>query len=154
MVSNELVYNIIEYLNDNINKEITINELSLLFYFDKTYIMKRFKRELGISIHEYINTIRIYNSLAYFKDDNYILNIALNNGFNSLEYFSETFKKIMGVSPTTYKNYLDHLDISNEEFEKIINNISRISSIKFNTLDYLSHRKRDVSGYVKILKFK
>ena len=116
--------------------------------------MKRFKSELGISIHEYINTIRIYNSLAYFKDDNYILNIALNNGFNSLEYFSETFKKIMGVSPTTYKNYLDHLDISNEEFEKIINNISRISSIKFNTLDYLSHRKRDVSGYVKILKFK
>ena len=89
MVSNELVCNIIEYLNDNINKEITINELSLLFYFDKTYIMKRFKRELGISIHEYINTIRIYNSLAYFKDDNYILNIALNNGFNSLEYFSD-----------------------------------------------------------------
>ena len=62
MFSNELVCNIIEYLNDNINKEITINELSLLFYFDKTYIMKRFKRELGISIHEYINTIRIYNS--------------------------------------------------------------------------------------------
>ena len=48
MVSNELVCNIIEYLNDNINKEITINELSLLFYFDKTYIMKRFKSELGV----------------------------------------------------------------------------------------------------------
>ena len=98
MFSNELVCNIIEYLNDNINKEITINELSLLFYFDKTYIMQKFKRELGISIHEYINTIRIYNSLAYFKDNNYVLSIALNNGFNSLEYFSETFKKIMGVS--------------------------------------------------------
>ena len=116
--------------------------------------MKRFKRELGISIHEYINTIRIYNSLAYFKDNNYVLSIALNNGFNSLEYFSETFKKIMGVSPTVYKNYLEHLDISNEKFEKIINNVSRISSIKFNALDYLSHRKSDVSGYVKILKFK
>lgn len=154
MFSNELVCNIIEYLNNNINKEITINELSLLFYFDKTYIMKRFKKELGISINEYINTIRIYNSLSYFKDDNYVLNIALNNGFNSLEYFSETFKKIMGVSPTIYKNYLGHLDISNDDLEKIISNVSRISSIKFNALDYLGHRKRDVSGYVKILKLK
>lgn len=154
MFSNELVCNIIEYLNNNINKEITINELSLLFYFDKTYIMKRFKKELGISINEYINTIRIYNSLSYFKDDNYVLNIALNNGFNSLEYFSETFKKIMGVSPTIYKNYLGHLDISNDDLEKIISNVSRISSIKFNALDYLSRRKRDVRGYVKILKLK
>ena len=154
MFSNELVCNIIEYLNNNINKEITINELSLLFYFDKTYIMKRFKKELGISINEYINTIRIYNSLSYFKDDNYVLNIALNNGFNSLEYFSETFKKIMGVSPTIYKNYLGHLDISNDDLERIISNVSRISSIKFNALDYLSHRKHDVRGYVKILKLK
>lgn len=154
MFSNELVCNIIEYLNDNINKEITINELSLLFHFDKTYIMKRFKKELGFSIHEYINTIRIYNSLSYFKEDNYILSIALNNGFNSLEYFSETFKKIIGVSPTIYKNYLGHLNISNDELKKILDNVSRISSIKFNTLDYLSHRKSDVDGYVKKLRFK
>ena len=103
MFSNDLVCNIIEYLNNNINKEITIDELSLLFYFDKSYIMRRFKKELNISIHEYINTTRIYNSLKYFKDDNYILSIAFKNGFNSLEYFSEVFKKNMGVSPNIYK---------------------------------------------------
>lgn len=154
MFSNELVCNIIEYLNDNINKDIRIDELSLLFHFDKTYIMKRFKKELGISVIEYINTIRIYNSLNYFKDDIYILGIALNNGFNSLEYFSETFKKIIGVSPTTYKNYLDHLNITDDELKKILDNISRISSIKFNTLDYLSHRKHNNDGYVKRIKFK
>ena len=49
MFSNELVCNIVEYLNNNINKEITIDELSLLFYFDKAYIMRRFKKELNIS---------------------------------------------------------------------------------------------------------
>ena len=58
MFSNDLVCNIIEYLNNNINKEITIDELSLLFYFDKAYIMRRFKKELNISIHEYINTMK------------------------------------------------------------------------------------------------
>ena len=60
MFSNELVCNSLEYINKNIKKEITIDELSSIFFFDKTYIMKRFKRELNLSIHEYINTIRIY----------------------------------------------------------------------------------------------
>lgn len=154
MFSNDLVCNIIEYLNNNINKEITIDELSVLFYFNKTYIMKRFKKELNISIHEYINTIRIYNSLPYFKEDNYILNIAFKNGFNSLEYYSEIFKKNIGVSPNIYKKYLSYKNITDKEEEKILNNICRISSIKSKTLNYLNHRKPKVNSYVKKLEFK
>ena len=154
MFSNDLVCNIIEYLNNNINKEITIDELSVLFYFNKTYIMKRFKKELNISIHEYINTIRIYNSLPYFKEDNYILSIAFKNGFNSLEYFSEIFKKNMGVSPIIYKKYLSYKNITDKEEEKILNNTCRISSIKSNALNYLNHRKPKVGSYVKKLEFK
>ena len=154
MFSNDLVCNIIEYLNNNINKEITIDELSLLFYFDKTYIMKRFKKELNISIHEYINTMRIYNSLPYFRDNNYILSIAFKNGFNSLEYFSEIFKKNMGVSPIIYKKYLTYKEITDKEQEKILDNISRISSIKSNALNYLNHRKTVVGSYVKKFELK
>lgn len=154
MFSNDLVCNIIEYLNNNINKEITIDELSVLFYFNKTYIMKRFKKELNISIHEYINTIRIYNSLPYFKEDNYILNIAFKNGFNSLEYYSEIFKKNIGVSPIIYKKYLSYKNITDKEEEKILNNICRINSIKSNALNYLNHRKPKVNSYVKKLEFK
>ncbi len=154
MFSNDLICNIIEYLNNNINKEITIDELSVLFYFNKTYIMKRFKKELNISIHEYINTIRIYNSLPYFKEDNYILSIAFKNGFNSLEYYSEIFKKNIGVSPNIYKKYLSYKNITDKEEEKILNNICRINSIKSNALNYLNHRKPKVNSYVKKLEFK
>ena len=152
MYSNDLICNILEYLNKNINKEITIEELSLIFYFNKTYIMKKFKKELNISIHEYINIIRIYNSLLFFKNDNYILSIAFKNGFNSLEYFSETFKKIMGASPIIYKKYLNYKYVTNEEQEKILYNISRISSIKTNALNYLNHRKPQFKNYVKKYK--
>lgn len=87
--------------------------------------------------------------MPYFKEDNYILSIAFKNGFNSLEYFSEIFKKNMGVSPTIYKKYLSYKEITDEEQEKILDNISRISSIKSNALNYLDHRKTVVSSYVK-----
>lgn len=52
--SNELVCNILKYINININTEITIINLSNIFSYDKTYIMKKFKRELGLTIIEYI----------------------------------------------------------------------------------------------------
>ena len=58
--SNELVCNILKYINININTEITIINLSNIFSYDKTYIMKKFKRELGITIIEYINNKRIF----------------------------------------------------------------------------------------------
>ena len=141
MYSNELTCNILEYLNNNINKEITIDELSMIFYFDKTYIMKRFKKDLNISIHEYINIIRIYNSLMYFKDNNYFLSIGLKNGFNSLEYFSETFKKIIGVSPTIYKKFITYKKISKLDERTILKNINNVTNIKRNAYIYLEHRK-------------
>lgn len=142
MYSNELVCKIIEYLNTNINKEITIDELSINFYFDKTYIMKRFKKELGITIHEYINYIRIYNSLNDFNIDNSILYIGIKNGFNSIEYFSETFKKVIGVSPITYKKFIISIkDISYSNEEIIKDSIIRLKNIKDKTIKYLNNRK-------------
>ena len=142
MYSNELVCNILEYLNNNINEEISIDNLSNIFYFNRTYIMKRFKKELNISINEYINSMRIYNSLNSFRDNNYISSIGYRNGYNSLEYFSETFKKILGVNPNTYKKYINHdINIKKEEIEKILFNINKLNNIKNNSIKYLNNRK-------------
>ena len=152
MYSNELICNILDYLNNNINKEITTDELSNIFHYDKTYIMKKFKKELNLSIHEYINTIRILNSLPYFKNNNLFLNIAFKNGFNSLEYFSEIFKKMLGVSPNIYKRFINYKNISDNNLDNIINNLTRINTIKLNITNYLNHRKPTYTSYVKKLE--
>ena len=106
MHSKKLICDILEYIDNNINKEITIDELSYIFFFDKYYIMKLFKKELKITIVNYINSMRVYNSLKEYKYDNQIMRIALNNGFNSLEYYSETFKQTTKVSPREYKYFV------------------------------------------------
>ena len=104
--------------------------------------MKRFKKELGITIHEYINIIRIYNSLSYFKDDNYFLSIAFNNGFNSLEYFSETFKKVLGVSPRRYKKFVNRdIDLTVEDEIRVLHGLSDINHIKNKINLYLLNQK-------------
>ena len=152
MFSNSLVCDIMIYINNNINSVITIDELSTKFYFDKTYIMKRFKKETGKSIRDHINAIRILNSLDYYKYDNYILSIALKNGFNSIEYYSEVFSKIIGVNPLKYKKFINHNpDISNNDINTIINNVNECYNYKNFVNDYLSRRKPTIKMQ-KVLK--
>ena len=100
MYSNKLVCDIINYLDINLNKKVSINELENVFFYNRYYIMKLFKKEMNIKIVDYINSLRIYNSMNDLRDYNYSLTSTfINNGFYSLEYFSETFKKIFVVSP-------------------------------------------------------
>lgn len=142
MYSNNLVCDILEYINKNINKEITTDELVNRFYYDKTYIMKRFKKEIGKSIHDYINTIRVLNSLEYYQYDNYILSIALKNGFASIEYYSEIFKKVIGVNPLKYKKFINRsIDINEKEIDIIINKVNECNNLKMYVNNYLLRRK-------------
>ena len=61
------------------------------------------------TITNYINCKRIYNSLhSFIYNDISILNISINYGFYSQEYYSEIFHKIIGVSPTTYNKFINY----------------------------------------------
>lgn len=116
---NELVLKILDYIDNNLYKKISMDELSKVFFFNKDYIMRTFKRELGMTIIDYINKKRIFNSLGALKNtDDMMLKIALKHGYVSQEYFSEIFSKYMGVSPLTYRkftkinNTIDYADIT------------------------------------------
>ncbi len=132
MYSNELIVNILQYIDNHINDKISINDFVNNYNYNRYYIMKLFKKELGISIIEYINIIKVYNSLKYINS-NSLLSIALDNGFYSLEYYSETFKRVFGVSPNTYKKILNN---NSDETDIFIKNFSYIKSIINKTNHY------------------
>ena len=137
MYSNELVCNILDYLDENINTIISIDMISSIFCYDKTYVMKRFKKELGISIVSYMNAIKIFNSLKYFKYDDSILKISIESGFNSLEYYSEIFKKVIGVSPNTYKQFIRHdIRVEANEVSTIINSLVKLDELRNKVMFY------------------
>ena len=93
--------------------------------------MKRFNRELNITIKEYINIKKILNSLEHYNYNNKILNIAFKSGYNSLEYYSEIFTTLVGVSPRIYKKYI--LQVNNLTDDEI--NIIRINLTNLITID-------------------
>jgi hypothetical protein len=116
--------------------------------------MKRFKKELGITIFDYINSKRIYNSLSYYYYDNYILSIGFNNGFNSLEYYSEIFKRTMGVSPIIYKKFLNHnIDVNDSDRDIILNSINKLKLLEDKITRYINNKKPS-TVMVKAIVFK
>lgn len=138
MFSNELVIDILNYIENNLYKKITINEISNIFHYNKDYIMRVFKKELDITIIDYINKKRIYNSLQAFKySDLSVLSISISYGFSSQEYFCEMFHKIIGVPPTVYYNFINFRNIVNErDFSIIQSNIA-----------YLEYTFRKIDSY-------
>lgn len=99
-----IVLNIIDYLDENLTEEITIDSIAGRFHFNRFYLMKMFKKVTGITILEYVNQKKIESSLNdIVNTDDKILKIALNHGFNSQEYYSEIFTKVLGISPTEFR---------------------------------------------------
>lgn len=101
-----LVCKVLDYIDNNLSEEINIDLLSNYIAYDKSYMMKKFKKEVGISIFSYINVLKIFNSLSLLNNDDFLLKISLECGYNSLEYFSKIFKVVMGVSPSIYRKMI------------------------------------------------
>ena len=66
MFSNDLVCKIIKYIDENFNNKITIEDLENTFFYNRFYIMKLFKKEMKLTIIDYINSLRIYNSMLIY----------------------------------------------------------------------------------------
>lgn len=154
MFSNDLICDILDFLDQNINRKISIDELSCRFYFNKDYIMRLFKKEMHCTITEYVNHLRIFYSLKDLQETNLsILSVGINHGFTSLEYYSEMFRKIMGVSPTVYRNFtMRSIHVLEEDIITIQNNLSKLSSFYEASDYYKNNRKKLLSKSLSIFK--
>lgn len=154
MFSNDLVCDILDFIDQNINRKISMDELSERFYFNKDYIMRLFKKEIHCTITEYINRLRIFYSLKDLREHNLsILSVGLNHGFISLEYYSEMFRKIMGVSPSIYRDFtMRSINVSEEEIITIQNSLAKLNSFYESITYYKNNRKKALSKSLSIFK--
>lgn len=104
-MTEELINDILSYIDNNLYNGIKADSISNNYHFDRSYLSRSFKKITGLSLIDYINerkVIKTINDIMY--TDNKILKIALSHGFNSLEYFSETFYRVTNFNPTSFRN--------------------------------------------------
>lgn len=96
----------IDYIYSHINSRITIEELAEYVDLSPSYLSRLFKKELGISVSEYITKKKMekaQNLLRY--SDNSIIDIANYLSFSSQSHFIQVFKNTVGLTPKKYRNY-------------------------------------------------
>lgn len=102
--SNESIISAIEFIDNNLDKRLTLDQVSGKVYLSDYYFSKLFKRETGLSFSVYLNARKIQKAMILLKEsDNSINEISDALGFTRLSYFSQTFKKYTGYAPTKYR---------------------------------------------------
>ena len=102
---NSQVNSIIEYINDNIMNEISIESLANNFYLSSSYICRIFKSATGTTINKYITARRISIAKSLLSDGESVNVVCEKCGFNDYSNFLKTFKKAVGISPKKYSNF-------------------------------------------------
>lgn len=100
-------YGVMSYIERSLWDGFSMDQLSRETFTSKSTLMRKFKQETGITINKEYNIQKILHSLKPLIETNdTLLKIALNSGFNSLEYYSETFKKYFGFSPLQFRKFM------------------------------------------------
>lgn len=101
----DAVYKTMEYVRANYDKKLSLDEIAKNAFLGKAYLSSIFKEEIGESLTNYINRVRIEKSRVLLLDKEIsLIDIANLCGFEDQSYFTRVFKKIVGISPKKYRD--------------------------------------------------
>lgn len=95
---------VVAFMENNLDKEISIEEMAEIVHFHPNYFIKFFRNHMDCSPVQYVNRLKVEKAKQLLKSTNLsIRNIAEKTGFNEAGYFSRTFKKYTGHTPREFR---------------------------------------------------
>ncbi len=99
------IYDAIRIINENPTIRIKTADISKQLFVSESYLSKTFKKEVGITIGDYIDKTVMQNAqIALIYRNESISAISERFGFNDRYYFSKRFKLLFGLTPSQYRN--------------------------------------------------
>lgn len=96
------VHCVINYIRDNFSEKIKIDELAKKCGVSASYLSRIFKREVGVTVHEYLTSYRVLKSTEMLKTSS-VAKTGFAVGFSDSSHYISAFKKVMGKTPSAYK---------------------------------------------------
>ncbi|PYM37164.1 MAG: hypothetical protein DME17_08235 [Candidatus Rokuibacteriota bacterium] len=93
-----------QYIQDNLQRELRLAELSELVHMSPFHFARLFKRSTGASPHRFLVRRRIEQAAALLAAQPLpIGEIARSVGFRTPSHFTTTFRRVTGITPTAYR---------------------------------------------------
>ena len=98
---------IVEYLKENLDGSLTLEDLQKQFSYSNTFLCTKFKEQAGESIMQCYNRLKIEEACRLMQRTSCSLaEISTQLGFNNPYYFSRVFRKVKGIAPSEYRKRL------------------------------------------------
>ena len=96
---------VMEFMEEQMdNAELTIDEFAEKLMLSRTIFYRKLKSIIGLTPVDFIREIRIKRAVQLIDSGEYNFSqVAYMTGFNDPKYFSKCFKKVIGITPSEYK---------------------------------------------------
>lgn len=117
---NERISNILKYIKQNYNQQISLYDVAKSQYLTPEYLSKFFKTQMNITFTKYLNEFRLSQAVKeLIQTDNSVTKIAMQHGFPNLAAFNKIFKEKYNVTPAEYRNQIRKKQTTIDESEKL-----------------------------------
>ena len=92
------------YMEKNYGQDMKLESFARMFNYNANYLGQMFRREIGDSFNNILDSIRITNAKRLLKEtDRKVYQISEEVGYKNIDYFYTKFKKYVGISPREYQ---------------------------------------------------
>ena len=100
-----LIRKVLTQIDYDLTADLGLKNLASLLNVNPSYLSTLFKKETGSTLTEYVNQKRIEHAVFLLNSSNLqIQMIAQYSGIADVNYFTKTFKKIIGITPKKYRD--------------------------------------------------
>lgn len=104
---NNILYDIIYYVNHNYQDSIKLEGIAQLFGYNSSYLGKLFQKKVGESFNSYLDYVRVSHAKILLTQGNLkIYEISERVGYKNVDYFYKKFRAVTGTTPADYRKEL------------------------------------------------
>lgn len=90
------------YIEERYAENIKLADLAALVNWSPFYLLRVFRREVGLPPHAYLESVRVRHGQRLLAEGLSLADVAYATGFSSQSHFSNSFKYFIGVTPGQY----------------------------------------------------
>ncbi|VTS12703.1 helix-turn-helix domain-containing protein [Streptococcus pseudoporcinus] len=107
---NYLSAQVISYLHHHYNQTLSTERIAHHFGYSESYLYKKVKEELGITIKDYLNRYRIRRAIKLILEEPHLLVYQVSEavGYSDYNYFGKVFRRYTGLTFTEFKENFTH----------------------------------------------
>ena len=97
---NDRILELIRYMDAHLTEDINIDTLAERIYLSKYHMMRLFRKETGITVHDYLTQRRLLLARDHIRSGLSATDACYRSGWRSYSSFTRAYAKQFGTTPT------------------------------------------------------